>query len=208
MIGAPRSVADDVDKVDVAVANLLGGPGAAALRAAQRARRLGLRGAVVQHGVAVERDEPGRARRRAWAPPPPIRKPPRQNLPTANSPPAVFATTPFSVMIPAMSDPGVTSKDGFQTSMPSAATRVPETCVISDAGRSSMTMSAPFPVVGSSVRAARRRRTARRGTRRRPRGCRCRSCSRCRRCRRRGRRPRRRRRLSLWPSAPPPPSRR
>ena len=60
---APRSVADDVDKVDVAVANLLGGPGAAALRAAQRARRLGLRGAVVQHGVAVERDEPGRARR-------------------------------------------------------------------------------------------------------------------------------------------------
>ena len=54
-------------------------------------------------------------------------------------------------MLPAMSAAGVTSKDGFQTSMPSAATRFPSTCVISDAGLSSMTMSAPFPVDGSKV---------------------------------------------------------
>jgi hypothetical protein len=63
----------------------------------------------------------------------------------------VFGTTPFSVMIPAIRHAGVTSKEGFQTPMPSAATRAPRTCVISSAGRSSMTMSAPFFVLGSSV---------------------------------------------------------
>ena len=34
--------------------------------------------------------------------------------------------------------PGVTSKDGFHTSMPSAATRRPRECVTSSPGRSSM----------------------------------------------------------------------
>ena len=73
------------------------------------------------------------------------------NLPTAKSPDAVLRTTPFSVMIPAMSAAGVTSNDGFQTSMPSAATRFPRLWVISVAGLSSMTISAPFAVDGSRV---------------------------------------------------------
>ena len=60
---AARAVADDVNKVDVTVAHLLRRPRGAALRAAERRGHLGLGGAVVQHGVAVERDKAGRSRK-------------------------------------------------------------------------------------------------------------------------------------------------
>ena len=73
------------------------------------------------------------------------------NFPISNAPSAFFLATPLSVMIPSMSDPGVTSKLGFHTSIPSAATRVPNECVTSVDGRSSMTMSAPVAVFASSV---------------------------------------------------------
>lgn len=46
--------------------------------------------------------------------------------------------TPCSVMMPVISEAGVTSKAGFQQLMPGAAIRCSPTCVISRSGRTSM----------------------------------------------------------------------
>lgn len=83
------------------------------------------------------------------APPPP---PPAQWAATGKVPVAGFRRrTPASVTIPAMRCAGVTSKEGFHTPIPGAATCCPLKWVISSAGRCSITMLAPDGVAGSSV---------------------------------------------------------
>ena len=57
--GDARAVIDDVDEVDVAVADFLGAPLGLTLGAAERRGHPGLRRTVVQHGGGVESDKPG-----------------------------------------------------------------------------------------------------------------------------------------------------
>lgn len=59
--------------------------------------------------------------------------------------------TPTSVIIPVINSAGVTSNDGFQTPIPSAAIWNSLMCVISLRGRSSILISLPVFVLKSIV---------------------------------------------------------
>jgi hypothetical protein len=60
-------------------------------------------------------------------------------------------TTPSSVTMPVMSSAGVTSNEGFRTSVPGGAMRMPRNSVTSSARRSSISMAAPSGVARSTV---------------------------------------------------------